>query len=197
MPFYFLNKYLPIWLLPENQNFALALGSLTSAWVAIVISIISMIALYVAYKTLSEQRLNNNLTVRPLPEITIDDNDDELCIKLVNHGFGPLLIKTFISTNPDSGKSGKSLADCVDLCGNSWTRSCGRVDGRVILPGKEIVLVELKKEKDGITFNHAQNHARNDLSNVKIVVCYSDIYDSKLPPYERVLSLPDNSKYLE
>lgn len=194
--FYFLNKELPILFLQENQNLALAIGSLISAWAAIVIAIITIIAAYVAYKTSSEQRLHNKLTVRPIPEITIEHSDFSLSIKLVNHGFGPLLVKSFNSINIGSGRSGKSLVECVDLKGGSWTRSCGAVDGRVILPGQDILLVELIMGRGDTTFNSNQEKAREDLSNVEISVRYSDVYDTNFPPYERNISLPINSKYL-
>lgn len=197
IPSYFLNKELPILLLQENQNLALAIGSLTSAWAAIVITIITIIAAYVAYKTSSEQRLHNKLTVRPMPEITIEHSDFSLCIKLVNHGFGPLLVKSFTSINIGSGRSGKSLVECVDLNGGSWTHSCGGVDGRVILPGKEILLVELIMVQGDTMFSRTLEYAREHLSNVKISVSYSDVYDSQFPVYEKRILLLDNSKYLE
>lgn len=194
---YYLRKYFVFLLLDENQNYALAFSALTSAVGNILALFVSVVAVGIAFRTAKKQIKHNKLTVKPLPEITVDDHEYSLCIKLVNHGFGPLLINSFTSTNVALNKSGKSLAECVNLSGGDWTRSCGVVDGRVIPTAKEIVLVELIMEPGDSAFSTIQERARHDLSFIEIVLCYSDVYGSEFPLYKKRILLPDHSKYLE
>ena len=173
--------------LKQNQDVASAVAALTSAAAAVIALLISLIAVLVAWRTASQQRKHNKLSVRPIPEITVADYEDSLRVKLRNHGAGPLLINSFSAVF--QGSSCKSLIDCMpDLNGRHWTNFSGTIDGRTLLPGKEIVLVELTAEPKEVNFSTPRDLARLALSETQIFVSYSDIYESEFPQYTKSLS---------
>lgn len=173
--------------LKQNQEVASAVAALTSAVAAVLALLISLIAVFVAWETAKQQRKHNALSVRPIPEITVADYEDSLRVKIGNHGSGPLLINSFSAVF--QGNSCKSLIDCMpDLKGRHWTNFSGTIDGRALLPGKEIVLVELTAEPEETNFSIPRDLARLSLSVTEIFVSYSDIYESDFPQYTKSLS---------
>ena len=173
--------------LKQNDGVASAVAALTSAVAAVIALLISLIAVYVAWKTAKQQREHNTLSVRPIPEVTVADYEDSLRVKLRNHGSGPLLIKSFSAVF--QGNSCKSMIDCMpDINGRHWTNFSGTIDGRTLLPGKEIVLVELTAEPNERNFEVPRDIARLSLSETEVHVSYSDIYGSCFPQYTKNLS---------
>ena len=75
-----------------------------------------------------------------------------------------------------------------DLGGRHWTNFTGVINGRALLPGKEIVLIELTADQKEANFSIPRDLARLALSETEIVVQYSDIYDSTFSPYKKSLS---------
>ena len=174
-------------LLEKNQSAASAAAAMTSAAAAILALLISVIAVLVALISAKQQRVHNILTVRPIPEVTVGDFENSLRVKLRNHGSGPLLIKSFIATF--HGNSRQSLIDCIPGHDDvHWTNFTGVIDGRTLLPGKEIVLIELTAGPEETNFGIPRDLARLALSQTEIVVQYSDIYDSTFSPYKKSLS---------
>ena len=173
--------------LKQNDGVAAALAALTSAVAAVIALLISLIAVYVAWRTAKQQREHNTLSVRPIPEVTVADYEDSLRVKLRNHGSGPLLIKSFSTVFRE--RSCKSLIECMpDLNGRHWANFSGAIDGRTLLPGKEIVLVELTAEPNEKNFSIPRDKARRSLSETEVHVSYSDIYGSDFPQYTKNLS---------
>lgn len=173
--------------LKQNQGTASAVAALTSAIAAVIALLISLVAVLIAWKTAKQQRKHNTLSVRPIPEVTMADYENSLWVKLGNHGSGPLLIKSFSAVF--QGNSCNSLIDCMpDLNGRHWTNFSGAIDGRSLLPGKEIVLIELTAESEETNFSILRDLARLSLSDTEIFVLYSDIYESEFPLYTKSLS---------
>lgn len=173
--------------LRQNQDLASSVAAITSAIAAVAALFISFIAVLVARGTANQQQKHNTLSVRPIPEVTVADYEDSLRVKLRNHGSGPLLIKSFSAVF--QGKSCSSLIDCMpDLNGRHWTNFSGTIDGRALLPGKEIVLIELTAEPKEVGFSIPRDLTRLALSETTILVLYSDIYESKFPQYSKTLS---------
>ncbi|MDX9672271.1 MULTISPECIES: hypothetical protein [unclassified Pseudomonas] len=173
--------------LEKNQNIASAVSATASALAAIIAVLVSIYAVRVSAKSAEQQQRHNTLTVKPIPEVTVTDYENSLQVKLRNHGSGPLLIRAFSATF--HGRSCKSLIECMpDIGGRHWTNFSGVIDGRALLPGKEIVLIELTASQGETSFNISRDHARLALSETEIVVEYSDIYDSIFLPYKKSLS---------
>ncbi len=174
-------------ILVQNIDLASAASAMTSAVVALFALVISTIAVGVSVWTLKQQRRHNILTVKPIPEITVADYDNSLRIKLRNHGSGPLIIKSLVATFQKS--SFKSLIDCMpNLNERHWTNFSGVIEGRSLLPSREIVLLELTAEKGEINFNIPRDLARLALSETEIEIYYTDVYESKFDAYKKSLS---------
>lgn len=174
-------------LLEKNQNIASAVSAITSAAAAIFALLVSLYAVRVAIDSAKQQRIHNTLTVKPIPEITVTDYENSLSVKLRNHGSGPLLIKSFIATFHEN--SCQSLIDCMpDINGRHWTNFAGVINGRALLSGQEIILLELTADVKEVDFSLPRDLARLALSQTEIVVQYSDIYDSFFSPYKKSLS---------
>lgn len=173
--------------LEKSQSVASAAAAMTSAAAAMLALLVSVIAVLVAVISARQQRVHNTLTVRPIPEVTVGDYENSLRVKLRNHGSGPLLIRSFIATF--HGNSCQSLIDCMpDLGDVHWTNFAGVINGRALLPGKEIVLIELTSDQKESNFSIPRDLARLALSETEIVLQYSDIYDSTFSPYKKSLS---------
>lgn len=173
--------------LEENQNIASAASALTSAAAAVFALLLSFLAMRVAINSAKQQRIHNTLTVSPIPEVTVADYENSLRVKLQNHGSGPLLIKSFIATF--HGNSCNSLIDCMpNLRDRNWTNFAGAIDGRALLPGNEIVLIELTAHPREVDFSINRDLARLSLSETEIVIQYSDIYGSNFSAYKKALS---------
>lgn len=172
--------------LEKNQNLASAAAAMTSAAAAILALIVSAAAVGVAVVTARQQRTHNTLTVKPIPEVTVGDYEDSLRVKLRNHGSGPLTVKSLVASF--QGKSCQSLIDCMPNLERDWTNFAGIIDGRTLLPGDEIVLIELSAEQKEQGFEIHRDLARHALAHTTIVIQYTNIYDSNFPHYSKSLS---------
>ncbi len=69
-----------------------------------------------------------------------------------------------------------------------WTFFAGPVKNRSLLPGREIVLLELTTDTIDATFAKARDSVRLALSPLTVVVEYTDIYGSDFGPHPQDLS---------
>lgn len=172
--------------LTEHQGFANALATVATAIAALLALFVSIVSLCIAGWAAHLQRRHNKLSVRPLPEFTVADFEDLLRVKLRNHGSGPLLIKSF-SVEGYDGKH-PALVDAVpSLPGRPWTNFSGKIDGRSLLPGSEIVLLELVEDKGELGFGSSRDLARKALALATVSLHYSDIYETRFKPYRKAL----------
>lgn len=171
-------------ILEKNQSLASAAAAMTSAAAAILALVISAAAVIATIVSTRQQRTHNILSVKPIPEVAVADFDDCLRVKLRNHGSGPLLIKAL--TVNFLGSSYDALIDCMPD-NIAWANFAGIVNGRSLLPGNEITLVELIALQNEPNFSIPRDLVRNALSHSEIVVEYSDIYGSEFPAYGKSL----------
>lgn len=168
--------------LSKNQGQASAIAAITGAFTALLALFVSAVSLLVSWWAAHVHRRHNKLSVRPYPEITLADFEDLLRIKLRNHGSGPLLIKSLRVKVRDHTHD--KLVDAVPiLAGRPWNNFSGVVDGRALLPGSEIVLLDLTQMKGEIGFAKKRDLARKALAQVTVEVDYSDVYESEFEPY--------------
>lgn len=173
-------------LLEENQNLSSAIAATASATVAFLALIVSIAAVIATVSSTKQQKKHNILTVKPIPEITVADYEDLLRVKLRNHGSRPLLIKAFTANL--QGKPHSSLIDCIPINSNiDWTNFAGNINGRAILPGDEITLIELKKNPSNVDFSIHRDLTRLALSHSEVTINYSDIYGTKFAEYKKSL----------
>ena len=172
--------------LTEHDGVANAVAAIASAAMALLALIVSIISLVVAFRAAHLQRRHNRLSVTPIPEVTVADFENCLRVKLRNHGSGPLIIKSLRVTGYN-GDHEKLVDALPELPGRDWTNFCGTVDGRALLPGSEIILLELEEEDGEIGFGSVRDLARKGLAMAVVSVRYSDIYCSPFSTYRKSL----------
>ena len=143
----------------------------------------------------SEKELARN-AVRPLANVPLGDYESSVFIKLTNNGMGPMIIKSVRITNaPDPSRP---LIDAMPKLqrGVWWTRFIRDVVGRSILPGGEIVLLELssKSSNSKDQFALSRDQVRQALGKLEVHVEYTDIYGSTLPIVTRSLQFFHRAK---
>jgi hypothetical protein len=168
-------------LLKLDANSANALA----AFLALVVSAISVGITIWAVKS---QRLHNELSVRPLAEISVGDYEESLRVKLRNQGIGPMIVKAV--TVSDGANVKPSLVDWMpDLPnGRPWTDFTEEIRDRALAPGSEIVLLELTEEKEEAEFAACRDMVREALSRLTVNVEYTNVYNTVMPPRRRELS---------
>jgi hypothetical protein len=121
-------------LLQSNSNAANAFGALASAAAAFLALLVSAVSVCISIWAAQSQRRHNELSVRPLAEITVADYETSLQVKLRNHGTGPMII-TSISISDGSTARKTLLAWMPPLAGDRhWTNFTDEVRDRTLAP---------------------------------------------------------------
>ncbi|MFM9888490.1 MAG: hypothetical protein ACKVQT_36155 [Burkholderiales bacterium] len=174
--------------LAKEPNTTNALAAVASAIAATFAVVVSGIAVCVSYLTLKHQQRHNVLSVRPIPIVTVADYEDAIRVKVRNHGSGPMLVKRVQVVDGTSVK--ESLVEWMpDLPDNIlWGNFVGPVSDRSLLPGSEMVLLELNGDHEDKAFRSVRDTVRKALAPLTVVVTYTDIYESSLDPYMKDLT---------
>ena len=175
--------------LADDPNLTNALATVASVLVALAALVVSAVSLFVGRATLKHQRTHNVLSVRPIPTVTVADHEDSLRIKLRNHGSGPLIVTDLCIG--DGTRVEKALIDWMpDLPDDvPWANFAAPIKNRrSLLPGSEIVLLELNGDSRNPTFAAARDSARTILSRLTVTVQFTDIYDSQFTSHTQDLS---------
>lgn len=173
--------------LEDNTEVANAIGTASSAAIALLAFIVSLISLYLAVASLRKQSRHNVLTVRPIPEVTVADYEDSLRVKLRNHGSGPLVVKDIHVGDGRSVK--KTLLEWMPSLppGMYWSNYSGEIRGRSILPGGEIVLILLEGDDSAEEFVQVRDACRRILRHLTVNVEYTDVYETHMIPLQKKL----------
>jgi hypothetical protein len=175
-------------LLNSDANAANAFGALASAAAAFLALLVSVISVFISVWAVRSQRKHNELSVRPLAEITVGDYEDSLRVKLRNHGIGPMIVKAV--TISDGANAKPSIIEWMpDLPnGRLYTDFTDQIRDRTLAPGSEIVLLELTENKDENGFAACRDMARAALAPLTVNVEYTNIYNTVMPPRRKNLS---------
>lgn len=134
---------------------------------------------------------------RPLLHISYFDGED--CIKLCmeNKGNGPLIINNYylerIQSSSQNDNIRNSIFEClppnIDSVFDTYT---GNLNNLVLSPSEHYLLLQITSENlegDALEiFEEDRNIIRIFLGYYKFVVEYSDVYNNKMPRYEKELS---------
>jgi hypothetical protein len=167
---------LPVWeWIKDNAEATVALASLVVAFQAFRTSL----------ETSKAQRKHNQLSVTPLVNIMFGDYDNDLFVKLVNNGTGPMVIKSI--TVIGAANPSEPLIDAMpdlprdDLV--SWRHFIGDATGRSIRAGGgEISLLHLcdnGEEALKDVFALSRDTVRAALGPLTLRVDYTDIYEKR------------------
>jgi hypothetical protein len=175
-------------LLAKGSNLTNAVATVASAIAAILAVLVSACALRVSHLTLKHQQQHNILSVRPIPIVTVLDREDSVRVKIRNHGSGPMLIQHVRVTNGVDGK--ESLMDWMPElpAGMLWTNFAGALSDRSLLPGSEIILLQLDGGHENETFAQGRDAVRTALAPLQVAVDYTDIYESTFKKYAKELT---------
>jgi hypothetical protein len=175
-------------LLKADANTANAMGAIASALVALCALFVSAVSVAVSLMTMHIQRRHNVLSVRPLPELTMADYEDSLRIKIRNNGSGPMML---LSLSVSDGET--SALSIIELMpelpnGRVWTKFSHALVNRSLLPGGEIILLELTETQNEAGFPTVRDIVRAMLCKLTISISYTDVYNSIHPVYTKNLS---------
>ncbi|MEW8288603.1 MAG: hypothetical protein AB2697_21685 [Candidatus Thiodiazotropha endolucinida] len=168
-------------LLELNPSAANAFGALASAAAAFLALAVSIIAAYISIWAVRSQREHNELSVRPLVEVTVADYEDSLRVKLCNNGTGPMIITKIEVLNGSSAKHSiiEWMPDLPE--GRFWTSFSGDIRARSLRPGCEIALLELTEAEEEKAFARSRSEVRKALAPLIVKVEYTDIYNKLMP----------------
>jgi hypothetical protein len=177
-----------IQLLKTDPNAANAFGAMASAAAAIIALFISALSVYFSHRALSDQRKHNELSVRPLAEVTVADYENSLWVKVRNNGSGPMIVKQITVSNGQDAKD--TILDWMPTLpnGRPWTTFSHSLKNRTLLPGAEMTLLELTEVEGDVNFECARNTVREALARLTVNVEFSDIYNATMKPHIKKLS---------
>jgi hypothetical protein len=174
-------------LLQSDPNAANAFGALASAAAAFLALLVSVISVVISIWAARVQRRHNQLSVRPLAEVTVADYENSLRVKLRNNGSGPMIVKDVLINNGD--RELRSLVEWMPPLphGRYWTTFSHALVNRTLLPGAELVMLELTQYENEINFAECRNIVRDALAPLVVRVQYSDIYNDPMPQHQKAL----------
>lgn len=175
-------------LLKSDPNAANAFGALASAAAAFLALLVSAVSVGISVWAAQSQKRHNELSVRPLAEITVADYETCLRVKLRNHGTGPMIV-TALSVTDGSTVRPTILDWMPDLPSDrTWTNFTDEIRDRTLAPGGELVLLELTEDEGEIDFAQCRDPVRAALAPLVVNVEYTNIYNSVMPPRRKSLS---------
>lgn len=161
---------------------------LTNAYATIATAFIALAAVFLSYRTVQLQQTHNVLSVKPLPHVAVADYEERLTVRIDNNGPGPLIVNSVEVENGSQTKD--SVIDWMpDLpTGIYWDTFLGKVNARSVPPGGQIILLQLNGDPSEPRFMEARDMCRAILSELTVVIKYTDIYGSKISTYRTDLS---------
>lgn len=175
-------------LLKTDASAANAFGALASAAAAFLALLFSAISVWISVWSARTQRKHNELSVRPLAEVTVADYENSLRVKLRNNGSGPMIVSEVTVTDGSSAKN--CLIEWMPElpAERLWTNFTHALRQRTLQAGAEIVLLELTEQEGEPNFDECRDLIRRHLAPLSVNVEYTDIYGSTMPPCKKSLS---------
>lgn len=175
-------------LLMSDANAANALGALASAVAAFLALFISCVSVWISVWSARIQRKHNELSVRPLAEVTVADYEDSLRVKLRNNGSGPMIVLAV--TVSDGASAQESLIEWMPVLPKNrpWNTFTHALRRRTLQAGAEIILLELTQHEDEINYAACRDKVRAALAPLTVNVEYTDIYETTMNPCCKPLS---------
>lgn len=175
-------------LISNNVNSANAFAAVASAAAAALAFMTSLVSLGLSLSIFKHQRKHDELSLRPLPQVTVADYQHKLTVTLRNNGVGPMIVTRLVAGNGSEVRD-QIMAWMPDLPDElAWTNFSGNVDRRSIAPGGSIVLLHLEGDDEDPEFAVWRDRTRAALKPLTVNVEYTNIYDTVLPPVQKSLN---------
>jgi hypothetical protein len=168
--------------LTDNPEQANAIGALAGAAAALLALVVSAISIVVSVLTARSQTRHNELTVRPLADVTVANYENSLRVRIWNNGTGPLIFKAV--TVSDGQAALPSLIDWMPPLPRErlWTNYSKNFLDRSLSAGQYVTLLELTEYEGEFNFNESRDVVRAALAPLTVNVEYTDIYGKTMPP---------------
>ncbi len=175
-------------LLKADANAANAFGALASAVAAFLALFVSCVSVWISVSSARSQRRHNELSVRPLAEVTVADYENSLRVKLRNNGSGPMIVLSV--TVSDGSNAHESLIEWMPTLPKqrSWNTFTHALHRRTLQAGAEITLLELTEYENERNFSLCRDKVRAALAPLTVNVEYTDIYENVMRPCQKSLS---------
>lgn len=147
--------------------------------------------------TIADHRNQSNIILdqqkqRPLMHIGYFDGEDKIEIFMQNKGNGPLIINNYYLVDRHSGVLMDGIFTCLPEITTLFDNYSGNLNNVVLSPQEKYELLQYSLEgRPEDTFEAFENDKivlRKALGKYKIIVEYSDVYNNRIPQYERDLS---------
>lgn len=175
-------------LLKADANAANAFGALASAAAAFLALFVSCVSVWISVSSARSQRRHNELSVRPLAEVTVADYENSLRVKLRNNGSGPMIVLAV--TVSDGSNAHESLIEWMPTLPKQrpWNTFTHALHRRTLQAGAEITLLELTEYENEANFSVCRKKVRAALAPLTVNVEYTDIYETVMRPCQKSLS---------
>lgn len=177
----------------------------------ILVGIAALVSLWLSYtllraskKATEEQRVHNRTALKPAPYLALGNYQSGIAVRLRNEGLGSLRILSTKFTTSDEKRSETNLLKFAPPQNKTVMYDVFAVElkGRVISPGQHITLLELRIDRDRcherdyrILIMGVLRKLREDLSDLKFELVYSDLYEDEPWDYSKDLEFmkPENA----
>ncbi|EHQ29828.1 hypothetical protein [Mucilaginibacter paludis] len=144
------------------------------AGMALALSILALLAtFYQAYL----QRVHNEKSVKPLPQIDLRDRENTLFIRIQNNGVGPLIVDKLIFTKEQQDYP--RIQDCITIDPTEYNQiEITETNKKIVIPGAFLeVFSKIFDKEDSGTMVALFRH---ELSVLTLKVEGRDIYNNKI-----------------
>lgn len=148
---------------------------------ALVVSVASLAtSFYFGWCT----RDHNRRSVKPLPFVLQSDFEDRITVAVRNNGSGPLVLRRVVAHHTKEGHS-DHLVDLIPAPPEGlYFTNFNRVEQpRAVLPGEWVDILDLEINMYDRHEAPYRDVLRELLGNIRLEVDYTDVYESKFPPY--------------
>ncbi|MCA6438503.1 MAG: hypothetical protein ACRCSM_06455 [Sediminibacterium sp.] len=144
---------------------------------------------------ISDRRNRTNVSIeqqkqRPLLHIGYLDSENKIEIFMKNKGNGPLIIVNYRLVELNTNQQIEGIYNCLPSIERLFENYTGSQNNTVLSPNEvqELLLYEFQDGEQTAPFEEGKSLLRNALSVYKIVVDYNDVFDNRMPTYERSLA---------
>ena len=138
---------------------------------------LSFVALIATFYQAHLQRVHNQKSVKPLPQIDFMDRDGEMYVHVVNNGVGPMTVDKLTFTR--GGKTYSRIQDCLNIDPTSYYHVDVSESNKKVITQAGFLIV-FAERLDSAKDQELIGIFRKQLSGLHLVVHGHDIYNNKI-----------------
>jgi hypothetical protein len=129
-------------------------------------------------------RVHNRKSVMPIPFVLQPDHENRIAVIVQNKGTGPLILKKAHAVSSIDGRSGHLIDFRPAMPAGITFSNFNKIEQiRAILPGDDVVLIDLPVDLDNPVAVKYRDDLRRVLGYMTIELTYTDVYDTRFPVY--------------